>query len=139
MVDIVFTVDGATATSENAVTVTSDPTYGDSWSEIVTIKEDDISASLSGKPVEGTYSLVTEAAAPDAGSQQYTVQFNDGEKDYTVCTGTVQIAQKLLTITGWERMASPTTAVLPPPSPVQLLSMAGAGRQCEHHHRYRCL
>ena len=100
MVDIVFTVDGETATSENAVTVKPNPTYGDTWSEIVTIKEDDISASLSGKPVEGTYSLVTDATAPDAGSQQYTVQFNDGEKDYTVCTGTVQIAQKPLTITG---------------------------------------
>ena len=100
MVDIVFTVDGETATSENAVTVKPNPTYGDTWSEIVTINKEAISATLNGKTVEGTYSLVTDAAAPDAGLQQYTVQFNDGEKGYTVCTGTVQIAQKPLTITG---------------------------------------
>ena len=100
MVDIVFTVDGATATSGNAVTVKTNPTYGDTWSKIVTINEEAISATLNGAPVKGTYSLVTHATAPDAGSQQYTVQFNDGEKNYTVCTGTVQIAQKPLTITG---------------------------------------
>lgn len=100
MVDILFTVGGQPATSENAVTVKTNPVYGDSWSEIVTIKNDDISATLSGQPVAGTYSLVTDQAAPDAGAQQYTVLFTADGKTYDVCTGTVTIAQKALTITG---------------------------------------
>lgn len=100
MVDSLFTVGGQPATSENAVTVKTNPVYGDSWSEIVTIKNDDISATLSGQPVAGTYSLVTDQAAPDAGAQQYTVRFTADGKTYDVCTGTVTIAQKALTITG---------------------------------------
>ena len=98
MVDILFTVDGQPATSENAVTVQTNPTYGQSWNEIVSIAA--ISATLNGQPVTGSYSLVTEKEIPAAGPQQYVVRFTVGEKSYDVCGGTVTIAPKALTITG---------------------------------------
>lgn len=98
MVDILFTVDGQPATSENAVTVQTNPTYGQSWNEIVSIAA--ISATLNGQPVTGSYSLVTEKEIPAAGPQQYVVRFTVGEKGYDVCGGTVTIAPKALTITG---------------------------------------
>ena len=98
MVDILFTVDGQPATSENAVTVQTNPTYGQSWNEIVSIAA--ISATLNGQPVTGSYSLVTEKEIPAAGPQQYVVRFTAGEKSYDVCGGTVTIARKALTITG---------------------------------------
>ena len=37
--DIEFTVDGAAATVENALTIKESPTYGDTWADIVKIKE----------------------------------------------------------------------------------------------------
>lgn len=98
MVDILFTVDGQPATCENAVTVQTNPTYGQSWNEIVSIAA--ISATLNGQPVTGSYSLVTEKEIPAAGPQQYVVRFTVGEKSYDVCGGTVTIAPKALTITG---------------------------------------
>ena len=98
MVDILFTVDGQPATSENAVTVQTNPTYGQSWNEIVSIAA--ISATLNGQPVTGSYSLVTEKEIPAAGPQQYVVRFTVGEKSYDVCGGMVTIAPKALTITG---------------------------------------
>lgn len=98
MVDILFTVDDQPATSENAVTVQTNPTYGQSWNEIVSIAA--ISATLNGQPVTGSYSLVTEKEIPAAGPQQYVVRFTVGEKSYDVCGGTVTIAPKALTITG---------------------------------------
>lgn len=98
MVDILFTVDGQPATSENAVTVQTNPTYGQSWNEIVSIAA--ISATLNGQSVTGSYSLVTEKEIPAAGPQQYVVRFTVGEKSYDVCGGTVTIAPKALTITG---------------------------------------
>lgn len=100
MVDIVFTVDGATATADNAVTIKDNPTYGDDWSDIVTIKEDDIVASLDDDTLSGgTYSL-NVSSMPNAGTQSYTVQYAYEGKTYDVCTGTVNVAQKVLTITG---------------------------------------
>ena len=99
MVDIVFTVDGATATADNAVTIKDNPTYGDDWSEIVTINSN-IVASLNGATLTGgTYSL-NVSGMPNAGTQSYTVQYTYGDKTYDVCTGTVTVAQKELTITG---------------------------------------
>lgn len=98
MVDILFTVDGQPATSENAVTVQTNPTYGQSWNEIVSIAA--ISATLNGQSVTGSYSLVTEKEIPAAGPQQYVVRFTVGEKSYDVCGGMVTIAPKALTITG---------------------------------------
>lgn len=99
MVDIVFTVDGATATADNAVTIKDNLTYGDDWSEIVTINSN-IVASLNGATLTGgTYSL-NVSGMPNAGTQSYTVQYTYGDKTYDVCTGTVNVAKKGLTITG---------------------------------------
>lgn len=99
MVDIAFTVDGATATADNAVTIKDNPTYGDDWSEIVTINSN-IVASLNGATLTGgTYSL-NVSGMPNAGTQSYTVQYTYGDKTYDVCTGTVNVAKKVLTITG---------------------------------------
>lgn len=100
MVDIVFTVDGEPATADNAVTIKDNPTYGDTWSEIVTIKEDDIVATLSGETLYGgTYSL-NVSDMPDAGGQDYTVRYTYEGKTYDVCSGTVTVARRALTITG---------------------------------------
>lgn len=100
MVDIVFTVGTETATADNAVTIKEAPTYGDDWSEIVTIKENDIVASLNGETLTGGAYSLNVSGMPTASEQSYTVQYTYGDKTYNVCTGTVTVAQKELTITG---------------------------------------
>lgn len=100
MVDIVFTVGTETATADNAVTIKEAPTYGDDWSEIVTIKENDIVASLNGETLTGGAYSLNVSGMPTASEQSYTVQYTYGDKTYNVCTGTVKVAQKALTITG---------------------------------------
>lgn len=89
MVDIVFTVGTETATADNAVTIKEDPTYGDTWSSIVTIN-DNIAATLNGITVSGYYKL-EETGTPKAGTQSFTLQFVSNDKTYDVFTGTVHI------------------------------------------------
>lgn len=89
MVDILFTVNGEPATKDNAVTIKEDPTYGDTWSSIVTIN-DNIAATLNGSTVSGYYKL-KETGTPKAGAQNFTLQFMSNDKTYDVFTDTVQI------------------------------------------------
>lgn len=89
MVDILFTVNGEPATKDNAVKIKENPTYGDTWSSIVTIN-DNIAATLNGSTVSGYYKL-KETGTPKAGAQNFTLQFVSNDKTYDVFNGTVQI------------------------------------------------
>ncbi len=78
--DIKFTVKGETADATNAVTIKDNPTYGDTWDQIVTIKSNDIEASLNGVEGKGEYTLY-DTGAPDAGEREYAVQFDGSFND----------------------------------------------------------
>lgn len=103
MVDIIFQMGEDAATAENAVTIKTAPTYGDTWAQIVTIKEG-IKASVDGREVAGTYAL-NVTGSPVSGTQSYKVLFTatgaDAEK-YTnveVLSGSVEVAKKAITVT----------------------------------------
>lgn len=85
---------------ENALTISKNPTYGMTWSEIVQVTGK-ISANVGGTPVDGIYSVKAADTKPDAGKQRFTIVFNGGEyTNVTVYTGTVAIAPKAVTVTG---------------------------------------
>lgn len=104
MVDIIFQMGEDAATAENAVTIKTAPTYGDTWAQIVTIKKG-IQASVDGREVAGTYAL-NVTGSPVSGTQSYKVLFTatneaDAEK-YTnveVLSGSVEVAKKAITVT----------------------------------------
>lgn len=99
--NIAFTVNVAgvdqPATAANAVTLKADPTYGDTWAEIVTIKSDSIVAKVGTTVVTGTYSLDV-TGSPNAGSgKSFKVLFTSENGTYVnveVCSGTVDVAAK---------------------------------------------
>lgn len=96
MVDIIFQVNGETATVANALTVKEAPVYGDTWDDIVKITGN-ISASVDKTPVNGTYALDV-SGRPDAGNDlAYKVIFNATDntqyQDVEVLSGTVDVAQ----------------------------------------------
>lgn len=85
---------------KNALTISDTPTYGMTWGDIVKVTGE-ISATVGGAPVEGTYSVKDAAATPDAGEQSYTIVFNgSGYNDVTVYTGNVTISPQVVTVTG---------------------------------------
>ena len=99
MVDIAFTgVDEGVAVKPNA-------TYGDDWSEIVTIDPSKITAMVGEKTITGGTYTLEQTGVPSAGNHQYKVLFS-GELDgkaYTnveVTDGTVDVAQKKVTVAG---------------------------------------
>ena len=87
---------------DGAITVAENPTYGATWGEIVTaINDTEITATVGGETVNGTYSVKDADQRPDAGDQIYTIVFNnDDYTNVTVATGTVEIAPKPVTVTG---------------------------------------
>ena len=100
MVDIAFT--GV----EEAITVATDAVYGDTWGDIVTVDASKITAKVGDTEIkDGTYTVKDASVMPDAGTATWVVQFTGtlGDKTYTnvtVATGTVDVAQKVLTISG---------------------------------------
>ena len=75
------------------VTIKNNPTYGDTWSSIVTLSNTSTTAAAAGTTINGTVSLVDATGKPDAGQQTYTLQFTGG--GYTVTkTGTVDVAKR---------------------------------------------
>ena len=100
MVDIAFT--GV----EEAITVATDAVYGDTWGDIVTVDASKITAKVGDTEIkDGTYTVKDASVRPDAGTATWVVQFTGtlGDKTYTnvtVATGTVDVAQKVLTISG---------------------------------------
>ena len=76
MVDIIFQVGNETAAADNALTIKQNPTYGDTWAEIVQLKENVIEASVNGDEVDGTYTLdVTGTDVPNANTHTVKVYF----------------------------------------------------------------
>ena len=99
MVDISFSV------ADEGVTVKPNATYGDDWSEIVTIDPSKITAKVGEETISGGTYTLEQTGVPSAGNHQYKVLFS-GELDgkaYTnvkVTDGTVEVAQKKVTVAG---------------------------------------
>ncbi|MGN1110912.1 MAG: YDG domain-containing protein, partial [Oscillospiraceae bacterium] len=107
IVDVVFKVGDNTATAENAVTVKANPTYGDTWAQILTLNTG-LKAVLGETEVTTGFSLVIDGVSdtsvkPNAENYTYNVLFTGTicGKSYTnetVASGTVEVAQKELTV-----------------------------------------
>lgn len=99
--DVEFLVDGVAASAANAVTLKENPTYGDTWAEIVTIKK--ITAKAGDKKDDNPTFELDVPGTPNAGKQPFKVLYSGtiGSKRYTnveVCSGEVNVAQKTLTV-----------------------------------------
>lgn len=82
-VDVVFKVGDATASADNAVTLASNKTYGQTWKNLVTVNSG-IVAWLDGEEVEGTFALnKTDSDIPGAGDHTYNVIFTSTDGKYT--------------------------------------------------------
>ncbi len=122
--DVAFKVGNDTATAANAVTVKANPTYGDgdTWAQILKLNTG-LKAVIvnewnepTGTEVTTGFSLVIEGVSdtsvkPNAGTYTYKVLFTGtiGGKTYTnhvVASGTVNIAQKELTVTAGDYKVS---------------------------------
>lgn len=110
--DIVFQVKGEPATEQNAVTVTASPVYGDDWSEIVKIGAVE---AVAGVQKDGTADHFTldVSGIPDSGIQTFRVVYNGtlNGKTYTdaeVCSGTVNVGRRLLTVSAGSGKVSKT-------------------------------
>ena len=101
--DIVFLVGTTPATASNAVTLKSGAAYGDSWSDIVTIGALTAEAGTGRDDDQGHFTL-RETGMPNAGTDQpFAVLYNGtvgGKtyKDVIVCTGTVNINRRIVTV-----------------------------------------
>lgn len=106
MVSIIYEVGGAAATINNAVTVKTDATYGDSWTDIVKINA--IAASVNGTPVAGRYKLDV-TGKPNAGKNIlfkvfFTADSDERYQNVEVVSGTVDVAAKPVAVT-WTNTA----------------------------------
>ena len=91
-------------------TVKENPTYGDTWSTIVT-SIGSYSAKVGDTVIEGTYTLKDADVRPNAGKQTYTILFNstDGTyKNVVVITGEVTVQPYTLTVTRGDIAVSKT-------------------------------
>lgn len=107
-----LTLTAATGTLSKAITLTvrdinitwptpavkPNATYGDSWSQIVTLSGG--SAELNGTKVDGTFSVKGESEHPGAGEQPYVINFKstDGQYDVDSDAKTATIAKLAVTI-----------------------------------------
>ena len=107
IVDLAFyvgdtAITGETSASDIATTKT-DATYGDTWSNIVTLSTN-LKAKIGDDEVTGTFSVNDGDTMPSAGdNKEYIIVFNSTDNKYTnvvVYTGNVTVAKKTLTITG---------------------------------------
>lgn len=111
--DIEFTVGDAQATLDNAVTVKQNPTYGDTWADIVKIAK--ITAKVGDESDnDASHFTLDVSGMPLAGEgQAFRVLYNGtvgGKefKDQVVCSGVVTVAKKALTwdVSGLEAVDS---------------------------------
>jgi len=103
MVDILFQIGGTDATAGNAMSIKADPTYGDNWGAIASVK-DGIEASVDGFAVPGSFKLYNDAGElisadlPAAGTHEVTLKFYAAEGDryqgVEVCSTTITVAAK---------------------------------------------
>lgn len=89
---------------DTAVSAVDSPIYGMTWGEIIKVNDSAISAKVGETQVEGTYSVENADTIPDAGnSVEYRVIFTSNNGNYVgveVARGTVEIAQKPVTVSG---------------------------------------
>lgn len=111
--DIEFVVGDAQATLDNAVTVKQNPTYGDTWADIVKIAK--ITAKVGDESDnDASHFTLDVSGMPLAGEgQAFRVLYNGtvgGKefKDQVVCSGVVTVAKKALTwdVSGLEAVDS---------------------------------
>ena len=75
------------------------PVYGRTWGQIIT--EVFGTAAIDGMEIYGTFSVLHADAVPDAGVQSYGIVFQGaGYENVAVCTGSVTILPKSVSITG---------------------------------------
>ena len=75
------------------------PVYGRTWGQIIT--EVFGTAAIDGMEIDGTFSVLHADAVPDAGVQSYGIVFQGaGYENVAVCTGSVTILPKSVSITG---------------------------------------
>ena len=101
---LTFLVGNDQATAANAVTVKSDASYGDSWSEIVRIGS--ITAkSDTGSDSDPQHFVLDQTGTPGVGSgQSFQVLYSgtvDGQTftNQVVCSGTVDVKKRAITVT----------------------------------------
>ena len=87
-----------------AITVTSNPTYGDKWSNIVSYDSSKITAKVGTNVCDNpTFTLQNDSEYPNYGSQTYTITFSGtingvNYTDVTVKSESVTIAKKEVTV-----------------------------------------
>lgn len=80
------------------VAVAENPTYGQKWSEIITLSGG--SAALNGQTVAGSFTVKEAGDYPAAGNQNYTVNFTSADGAYNIDKAgeAVAIAKKPVTV-----------------------------------------
>ena len=115
IVDIEFKVGEDEATAANAINaLTSDTTYGKTWSERIAVKSDAIVAKVGDNTKTGTYTIVPESGSvtdrPGVGTQNYTVTFTgSGYTNVKVFEGQITVTAKVLKSNNLEYTGTPIT------------------------------
>ena len=104
IIDIVF------GDLEKALILKNNPTYGDTWGDILTYDQNKFTANVGSDTVAGTYTLTVNDAAlngteiPKVGNQTYKVTFTSNDDKYfnvVVLEETVAVAQRGVAI-AWD-------------------------------------
>lgn len=110
--DIHFTVEGEPATDKNAVILKTDATYGDTWSELVTIANITATAGTKSDSRPENFTL-NVSGIPNAGKQNFEVLYSGslGGKDFVkrvVCAGTIDVAARTISVSAGSYKVSKT-------------------------------
>ncbi|MBQ9133367.1 MAG: S-layer homology domain-containing protein [Clostridia bacterium] len=88
-----------TFVNNGAVTVKADPTYGDTWAEIVTIDADKFTAKLGDATLSGGEYTLSVSGTPAVGTYTFDVLYSDSTyTDVVAYSGEVTVAAKTLTV-----------------------------------------
>lgn len=106
IVDIEFKVDGATATADNALVISESPTYGNTWTDILSINEIEATVLEYSDNSTGEYSL-NVTGTPSAGEQTVQVLYSGtvngmNYSNVVVLSTTIEVAAKTLTVSDLE-------------------------------------
>ena len=108
VVDVTFVI------GDGAITVATDPTYGDKWSEIVSYDSSKITAKVGTTVCDNpSFTLQNDSEYPNYGSQTYTITFSGtiGGVEYTnvtVKSESVSIGKATVTVTAGTYKVSKT-------------------------------
>ncbi len=101
--DLEFYIGSEKVTAENGVTIAANPSYGDTWEEILKINAGLVAVRGDLSDETPAHFTLNVTGTPDAGLQTYAVLYSgtiDGTRytDVEVCSGTVTVAKKTLTV-----------------------------------------